>query len=42
VYRIVDSPGEALRALRAFDRKSAGLHPHYARLMPERDFVLRD
>ncbi len=41
VYRIVDSPGEALQALRDFDRKSKGVHPHYALLMPERDFVLR-
>jgi len=41
VYHIVDSPGEALSALRAFDRKSKGIHPHYALLMPERDFVLR-
>jgi uncharacterized protein (TIGR00730 family) len=42
VYHIVDSPAEALRALRDFDRRSKGIHPHYALLMPERDFVLRD
>jgi uncharacterized protein (TIGR00730 family) len=41
VYRIVDSPGEALSALRDFDRKCKGFHPDYALLMPERDFVLR-
>lgn len=41
VYHIVDSPGEVLSALRDFDRKSQGIHPHYALLMPERDFVLR-
>jgi len=41
VYRIVDSPGDALRALRSFDRTCKGLHPDYALLMPERDFVLR-
>jgi uncharacterized protein (TIGR00725 family) len=41
VYRIVDSPAGAVGALRDFDRTSKGFHPHYARLMPERDFVLR-
>jgi uncharacterized protein (TIGR00730 family) len=41
VYQIVDSPDGALSALRDFDRKSKGSHPHYALLMPERDFVLR-
>ena len=41
VYRIVDSPGDAVNALRDFDRKSKSIHPHYALLMPERDFVLR-
>jgi uncharacterized protein (TIGR00730 family) len=41
VYRIVSSPPRALSALRDFDRKSGGVHPHYALLMPERDFVLR-
>lgn len=41
VYRIVDSPGEAVSALRKFDRECRGIHPDYARLMPERDFVLR-
>lgn len=41
VYRIVASPGEVLTALRDFDRKPKGIHPHYALLMPERDFVLR-
>lgn len=40
VYQIVGSPPEAMRALRDFDRKYKGSHPHYALLMPERDFVL--
>ncbi len=41
VYRIVDSPPGAVRVLKAFDRTHKGVHPHYALLMPERDFVLR-
>jgi len=41
VYQIVESPREALRALHVFDRTFKGVHPHYTRLMPERDFVLR-
>lgn len=40
VCHIVGTPGEALRALRDFDRKHTGFHPHYALLMPERDFIL--
>jgi hypothetical protein len=40
-FRAVTVAGEALSALRDFDRKSKGIHPHYALLMPERDFVLR-
>ena len=41
VFRIVDSPGEVVRALRKFDQARRPIHPDYARLMPERDFVLR-
>jgi uncharacterized protein (TIGR00730 family) len=41
VYRIVSSPSQAIRALLSLDRMHKGSHPHYALLMPERDFVLR-
>jgi len=41
VYHIADSSDGVVRALRDFDRTSKGSHPHYALLMPERDFVLR-
>ncbi len=41
VYKIVGSPREAVRVLRDFDRKHKEFHPHYALLMPERDFILQ-
>jgi uncharacterized protein (TIGR00725 family) len=39
VYRIVSAPLNAVRALKVFDRQFRVPHPHYARLMPERDFI---
>ncbi|HEU4678419.1 MAG TPA: LOG family protein, partial [Terrimicrobiaceae bacterium] len=41
VYRIVDSPREAVRALKHFDLKHKGFHPHYALTRPEGDFILQ-
>ncbi len=41
VYQIVSAPPQAVRALRDFDRQHQGPHPHYAHLMPERDFILQ-
>lgn len=42
-YRIVNSPHQALQALKDFDREYTGFHPHYAFLFPhpERDFMIR-
>lgn len=40
VYRIVQSPHEALQALKDFDAGYRGPHPHYQYLTPEKDFVV--